>query len=87
MERAPIEFDVTKGSGSVRVGGRFEAEVKGDRSPNGNPSMLVDTVLSPVLGSPGYPGKPTRFHLPAGEHGYDFPARSAIQTEFHYATA
>lgn len=84
VERAPIEFDVKEGSGTVRVGGRYEAAVEGQRSPNGNPTTLVDSVLSPVLGSPGYPGEPTLFQLSAGEHGYDFPVRSAMQTEFHH---
>lgn len=87
VERAPIEFDVKEGSGTVRVGGRFETEVEGHRAANGNPTRLVDAVLSPVLGSPGYPGKVNRFQLSASEHGFDFPANSAMQTEFHYASA
>lgn len=87
VERAPIEFDVKEGSGTVRVGGRFESEVEGHRTATGKPTQLVDSVLSPVLGSPAYPGKVNRFHLTAGEHGYDFPVRSAMQTEFHYSTA
>lgn len=87
VERAPIKFDVAEGSGSVRVGGRFEAEVEGYRSLNGNPTRLVDATLSPVLGTPGYPGKPVRFELSAAEHGYDFPVRSAMQTEFHHVSA
>lgn len=87
VERAPIEFDVTHGTGTVRVAGRFETEVEGHRTADGNPTRLVDAVLSPVLGTPGYPGKVNRFRLTASEHGYEFPARSAMQTEFHYATA
>lgn len=87
VERAPIEFDMSHGTGIVRVGGRWEAEVEGQRSPNGNPTKLVDTALSPVLGTPAYPGEVTRFQLTAGDQGYDFPARSAMQTEFHHATA
>ncbi|MQA13143.1 MAG: DUF1326 domain-containing protein [Pseudonocardiaceae bacterium] len=87
VERAPIHFDVSKGSGTVRVGGRWEAEVQGQRSGNGNPTMLVDSALSPVLGTPAYPGECTRFQLTASEHGYDFPANSSTQTEFHYSTA
>jgi hypothetical protein len=87
VERAPIEFDVVKGSGTFRVGGRADAEVRGQRSPNGNPTMLVDTALSPVLGTPVYPGEPVRFELDAAEHGLHVPGRSSSQTEFHYAVA
>lgn len=87
VERAPIEFDVTHGTGTVRVAVRFETEVEGHRTADGNPTRLVDAVLSPVLGTPGYPGKVNRFRLTASEHGYELPARSAMQTEFHYATA
>ncbi|SFO30878.1 hypothetical protein SAMN05216207_104320 [Pseudonocardia ammonioxydans] len=87
VERAPIEFDVAEGTGKVRVGGRFEGEVEGQRSPNGNPTQLVDTVLSPVLGSPAYPGRVNRFALTAGDRGFDFPARSSTQSEFHHVSA
>jgi hypothetical protein len=87
VERAPVDFDVAKGTGTFRAGGRFEAEVQGHQSPTGNPTMLVDTALSPVLGSPAYSGDAIRFQVTAAEHGYDFPGRSAMQTEFHYAVA
>ncbi|MHA6629448.1 DUF1326 domain-containing protein [Pseudonocardia sichuanensis] len=84
VERAPIEFDIEQGSGTFRVGGRFEGEVRGQRSPNGNPTMLVDTALSPVLGSPVYPGEPVRYRMTAAEHGFDVRGRNSSQTEFHY---
>jgi hypothetical protein len=87
VERAPIEFDVNEGSGTFRVAGRWQGEVQGQRSGNGNPTKFVDTALSPVLGTPAYPGSPVRFQVTAAEHGYDFPGRSATQTEFHYVAA
>jgi hypothetical protein len=87
VERAPIEFDIREGSGSFRVAGRFEGEVRGQRSPNGNPTMLVDTALSPVLGSPVYPGEPVRYRMTAAEHGFDVQGRNSSQTEFHYVVA
>lgn len=84
VERAAIEFDVNEGSGTFRVEGWFEAEVQGQRSGNGNPTKLVDAALSPVLGTPAYPGSPVRFQLSAAEHGFAFPARSSTQSEFHH---
>ncbi|MBW0114456.1 DUF1326 domain-containing protein [Pseudonocardia abyssalis] len=87
VERAPIEFDVHEGSGTFRVGGRWEGEVQGQRASNGNPTKLVDAALSPVLGTPAYPGHAVRFQVTAAEHGYDFPGRSATQTEFHHVVA
>lgn len=87
VERAPIDFDVDEGTGTFRVGGRWEGQVQGQRSGNGNPTKLVDTALSPVLGTPAYPGHPVRFQVTAAEHGFDFPGRSSTQSEFHYVVA
>lgn len=87
VERATIEFDVDKGSGTFRVRGLVDGQVQGLQSGDGTPTTMHDTALSPVLGSPVYPGNAVRFELTAAGHGYDFPGRSASQTEFHYVVA
>lgn len=43
VERAAIEFDVNEGSGTFRVGGRFEGEVQGQRSSCGMWRPWCDT--------------------------------------------
>jgi hypothetical protein len=48
VDRASIEFDVNEGSGTFRVGGRWEGEVQGQRSGNRNPTKVVDSALSPA---------------------------------------
>ncbi len=43
-------------------------------------------ALSPVLGTPGYPGHPTHHEVTAG-HGLVFTGNSSIQTRLHYLGA
>jgi hypothetical protein len=87
VERAEIEFDVTKGSGRFRAGDQFGGEVEAYRSPTGAPTTLNDTALAPVLGSPAYPGRVLRYQVTDPDHGLEFTPGGATQTEFHYVTA
>lgn len=87
VERTSIEFDGAKGSGRFRAGNQFEGEVEAYRSPTGAPTTLNDTALAPVLGSPAYPGRVVRSHVPATGHGMEFTPGGATQSEFHYVTA
>jgi hypothetical protein len=87
VERAPIEFDVNKGSGRFRAGKLFEGEVEGYRSLTGAPTTLNDSTVAPVLGSPAYPGKVLRYQVTDEQHGMEFTPGGATQTEFHYVTA
>ncbi len=87
VQRAAIEFDVAKGSGRFRVGALFEGEVEGFRSLAGNPTMLSDAVVAPVLGSPAYPGKVVRYQMGEADHGMQFTGRQSTQSEFHYVMA
>jgi hypothetical protein len=87
VERVPIEFDGAKGSGRFRAGEQFAGEVEAYRSPGGAPTAITDTALSPVLGSPVYPGKVTQSKVVDDEHGLAFTANTASQTEFHYVAS
>lgn len=84
IERAPIEYDVAKGSGRFRAGSYFEGEVEAYRSPTGAPTTLRDTALGPVLGETAYAARVTRFVMPEDPHGLDVVPGGATQTEFHY---
>jgi hypothetical protein len=83
VDRAPIEFDVNKGSGRFRAGDAFEGEVEGYRSLNGTPTTLNDAAVAPVLGSPAYPAKVLRYQM----FGKEVTPGGATQSEFHYVTA
>lgn len=84
VERVPIDFDVTDGTGSFRAGDIVSGAMEVHRSPSGTPTKLVDTALSGVLGSPAYISEPTSFDLNAEQHGFAIKPGSATQFEFHY---
>jgi hypothetical protein len=87
VERAPIEFDVDKGSGRFRAGPYFEGEVEGLRSMTGVPTTLNDAPVGPVLGSPAYPGIVQRYRVSDERHGLEFTAAQSTQSEFRYVCA
>ena len=68
VERAPIEFDVNKGSGRFQAGKLFE----GYRSLTGAPTTLNDSTVASVLGSPAYPGKVLRYQVTDEQQRMEF---------------
>jgi len=84
VERVPIEVEVTKGTGQYRIGNLAHADIEGFASPTGEPMTMSDMPLSPVLGSPGYPGRPLSHSVAAPQHGFTFEGNSSIQTRVHY---
>ncbi|HEX6236710.1 MAG TPA: DUF1326 domain-containing protein [Acidimicrobiales bacterium] len=84
VERAPIEVDMHEGTGHFRIGDIASGEAGGFASPDGAPMVMADMPLSPVLGSPGYPGRPVAHRVDAPGHGFRFSGNSSIQTRFHY---
>ena len=43
--------------------------------------------VSPVLGTPAYPGSAVRFQVTAAQQGFEFSAGSSTQSEFRYVAA
>lgn len=84
--RAPIEFNVDKGTGSFNVHGVVEGEVEGYTSPDGTPTTLNNSVLGAFIGTLAYPGKVVRHHVTNTEFGLQFRGRQSTQTEFSYMT-
>ena len=84
VERVPIEFDVTQGTGYMRAGDVVKAQLEAHRSPEGRPTVMQDFALSGVLGRTAYASMPTDYHLSAQQHGFDFSPNSATQFEFHH---
>lgn len=87
VQSARIEGEVVEGTGSYRIGGLVAAEVEGFRTPDGTPTTMRDMPLSPVLGSPAWPGAPTSHRVDAPELGFEFRGNSSIQTRFEYVAA
>lgn len=86
VTRAPIEFDVDKGSGHFKVDGIFEAQVEGFRAKDGSHTTLNNTALGHVYGALTYPGKVIRHRVTEAEHGLQFRGRQSTQTEFSFAS-
>lgn len=84
LTRAAIEFDVDKGSGSFKVDGVFEGEVKGFTSKDGTPTTLHNTRLGDVYGRTAYPGAVVHHRVLDQEHNLKFRGRQSTQSEFHF---
>lgn len=86
LARAPIEFDVDKGSGTFKVEGVFEGVVAGFTAKDGSHTTLSNTALGHVYGGLAYPGKVVRHRVLDTEHGFQFRGRQSTQTEFRFAS-
>jgi hypothetical protein len=80
----PIEFDIVKGKGTIRVGEVVAAEMQPATDGQGRPTKLVDTVFSTIPGSPAYVGKATSFVVNQPEHQlvWEFNGRNAVLGDF-----
>lgn len=82
--RAPIEFDVDKGTGSFNVHGVVEGEVEGYTAKDGTPTTLNNAILGAFVGTPAYPGKVVRHRVTDTTLGLQFRGRQSTQSEFNY---
>ena len=84
VERAPIQFEVHEGKGTLRLGNVAHAELEPYRGPNGDVTTLSNTIFSTVPGSPAYAGKASRFRLnsPVLDIDLDIQGHNAIQSDF-----
>ena len=83
----PIDFDIVKGKGTIRVGEVVTAEMQPVTDAQGRPTKLVDTVFSTIPGSPAYVGKATSFVVNQPEHNlaWSFNGRNAVLGDFLFA--
>lgn len=85
IEKAPIEFDVDKGSGTYEAGDWFSGESEVFRSPLlHRPTEIRHTALAPILGDPLYPGRVKRHHIHDPKYGMEFTAHQSSQTNIRY---
>lgn len=85
VERAPIEIDVTKVNGSIKVGNAITAELVGLSGATGQ-TTLHDSIFSNIPGSPAYVGKSTRYQVNLQEKGYtlDISGKNAVHGTFRF---
>ncbi|MGI0117873.1 DUF1326 domain-containing protein [Zooshikella sp. RANM57] len=83
VERAPIEFKVHDGKGTIRIGSDISAELQPFAGPTGT-STLSDTVFSTVPGAPAYVGKASDYKMKQPLLGLDIDMQghNAIQGQF-----
>ncbi len=88
IERAPIDFDVRDGRGSLKVGSTAYAELEPYLGPTGEPTKLVESIFSTIPGSPAFVGKAGTFRMHEQKLGIDLDlsGRNAIQGFFTFSS-
>lgn len=88
VERAPINFTVEGGKGTLTIGNRVEAEMAPFIGATGNPTTLAETVFSTIPGSPVYASKASQYKRDGSGHGIpsvDLQGHNALQGHFRFA--
>lgn len=88
VERAPIEFTVNEGKGTLKIGSMVEAEMEPFRGPTGEITTLNESIFSTIPGSPAFVAKATKYKsvVPAVGHNMDLKDHNAIQGNFIFQT-
>jgi hypothetical protein len=84
VERAPINFEVKEGKGTLRIGSTADCEMEPFRGPNGDVTTLHDSIFSTIPGSPAYVAKATKYKMnnPRLGQSIDLKDHNAIQGKF-----
>ena len=88
VERVPIEFAVTDGDGTMKVGDYAELRITPYQGMTGNQTVLQETAFSTIPGSPAYVGKSLAFRRTESSHGLsdiEMSGNNAIQGAFHFS--
>ena len=88
VERAPIEFTVNEGTGTLKIGSMVEAEVEPFRGPTGEITTLNESIFSTIPGSPAFVARAIKYKsvVPAVGHNMDLKDHNAIQGNFIFQT-
>ena len=86
MERAPIDFKVEDGKGSITVGQALSAEMEPLSGATGLPTTLQETIFSTIPGSPAYVSRASSFKSTSPVHGagLEIHGKNAVQGNFHF---
>ena len=84
VQRAPINFAVNEGRGTLEVGDVSYAELEPYKGADGSTTTLSNTIFSTVPGAPVFVGKAARYrskHKAIG-HDIDMTGHNALQSTF-----
>jgi hypothetical protein len=85
-ERAPVDFSVVEGHGTLKVGSVAEADMEPYRGPHGQVTTLNESIFSTIPGSPAYVAKASHYRrTTAAEFGIPdvlLSGQNAIQGTF-----
>jgi hypothetical protein len=87
VERAPIDFIVEEGQGTLRIGDAAYAEMAPFRGATGATTTLAETVFSTIPGAPAYASKASRYERtgrPYGMADIALEGHNAVQGEFTF---
>ena len=83
----PIQFKLSKGKGTIKIGDKVEAVMAPYVDAKGKPTTINNTIFTTIPGSPAYVSKAIyhKVHIP--EHGmeWSFVNRNAIEGAFRFA--
>ena len=84
VERAPIQFQVQGGKGTIKVGDVAYAELEPYQGATGSNTTLSDTIFSTVPGAPVFVGKSPRYRSKNKALGIDLDIKdhNALQSTF-----
>ncbi|HEX9901116.1 MAG TPA: DUF1326 domain-containing protein [Candidatus Methylomirabilis sp.] len=82
----PIDFQLRKGKGTLKIGNKVEARMQPFTDVKGVPTTLANTIFSNIPGNPAYVAKATYHKVNVPEHGmqWSFQNRNAIQGPFRF---
>jgi hypothetical protein len=83
---APIEYNISEGKGTIKIGDVLVSEMEPYRSINGKPTKIVDSIFSTIPGSPAYVSKASihRVNIPEHKFTWEYSGRNAIQGLFRF---
>ena len=87
VERAPIDFTVEEGKGTLRIGDAAYAEMAPFQGATGATTTLSETVFSTIPGAPAYASKASRYERtgrPYGMADIALEGHNAVQGEFTF---
>lgn len=87
VERAPIEFTVVDGRGTLRIGEVAEAVMAPFQGATGEVTTLAETVFSTIPGAPAYAAKASTYRregAPYGMRDIALEGHNAVQGEFTF---
>jgi len=86
VHRAPIDYRVEHGKGTIRIADVLDAEMTPYVDAMGRPTTLHNSVFSTIPGSPAYVAKASHHRVNIPEHGmvWEFNGLNAIQGDFHF---